>query len=267
MSSPCRTRGRRIGALVLAALLAAPAVRGAEPLRLCVEPANLPFADVGGDGFEVAVARLLAGRLGRDLQLVPVTQGFHGFARKTLGADACDLLAGMPVGAEGVLTTRAYYRSSWMFVVRSGETVPASFDDPRLRRWRIAVPVAGAGLDTPPLAALGQRGLVERLQRFPLAARDQAAPLRAVTTGVADLAIVWGPVAGWYAARPGVALAMGPTPPLDGDVPFTAVTALAVRRDAAHLRDALNRALASEGAAVSALLAAWHVPIAEAAGG
>jgi mxaJ protein len=267
MSSLCRTRRGCLGALFLAALLAMPGARAAERLRLCVEPANLPFADADGGGFEVAVARLLAGHLGRDLELVPVTQGLHGYARRTLGAGACDLLAGMPPGAEGALTTLPYYRSSWMFAVRSGERLPVSFDDPRLRQWRIAVPVAGTGLDTPPLAALGRRGLVERLQRFPLAARDQAAPLRAVTAGAADLAIVWGPVAGWYASRPGSALVLGPTPPWDGGLPFTAATALAVRRDAAPLRDALNRALADEQGAVAALLATWHVPMPEPAGG
>jgi mxaJ protein len=272
MSSPCRNSLRRnslhwVGLLLLEALLMAPAARAEEPLRLCVEPANLPFADAAGGGFDVAVARLLAGRLGRELVVVPVAQGFHGYTRRTLGEGLCDLLAGMPTRAEGALTTRPYYRSTWVFVVRDGVPVPASFDDPRLTGWRIAVPVAGQGLDTPPVAALARRGLVDRLERFPVAARDQGGPLRAVAAGNADLAIVWGPVAGWYAARAATPLALGPTPDRDRDIPFTASTALAVQRDNAPLRDALNRVLASERDAVAATLAAWHVPTTVAAGG
>jgi mxaJ protein len=269
MSSPCRVERRlaAAAAVAAAALLAgdpADAAAEAPPLRLCVEPANLPFADAAGDGFEVAIARLVAGRLGRELELVPVIQGIHGFARRTLGDGLCDVLTGMPAGAEGALTTQPYYRSTWVFVARAGEPLPASFDDPRLPDWRIAVPVVGEGWDTPPVAALARRGIVQNLRRFPIGAKQPAGPLAAVAAGEADLAIVWGPVAGWYAARhPSVRLAMAPTPAADGDVPFTAATALAVRRGDEPLRKALDDALLQEGEAVAAILAAWHIPLAE----
>lgn len=266
MSSPCRHSGRA-GLILLAAVLAGPAAHAAAPLRLCVEPANLPFADAEGGGLDIAVARLLSRALDRELVLVPVAQGFHGYARRTLGEGLCDLLAGMPAAAEGALTTRPYYRSTWMFVVREGVPVPTSFDDPRLAGWRIAVPLVGEGLDTPPVAALARRGRVDRLQRFPVAARDQAAPLRAVASGAADLAVVWGPVAGWYAARSDIPLALGPTPEEDLGIPLTAASTLAVRRADAALRDSLNRAIISEGDSLAATLAAWHVPVAGPAGG
>ena len=266
MSSACRAER----AALAAALLVAVPLAGAEAspaLRLCVEPANLPFADAHGDGFEVAVVRLLARRLGYQLELVPVIQGVHGFARRTLGEGLCDVLTGMPADAEAALTTRPYYRSTWMFVARAGEPLPASFDDPRLATWRVAVPVVGEGWDTPPVAALARRGIVRNLRRHPLGAKQPAGPLIAVASGEADLAIAWGPVAGWYAARSPVPLALAPTPAADGDVPFTAATALAVRRSNEPLRTALDAALREEREAVGAILAEWHVPVPAGDGG
>lgn len=258
MSSPCRVE-RAVAALLLAALPLASAT-AATPLRLCAEPANLPFADAAGDGFEVAIVRLLARKLDRPVELVPAVQGPHGFARRTLGEGLCDVLTGMPTGAEGALTTRPYYRSTWMFVARDRESLPSSFDDPRLVTWRVAVPVVGEGWDTPPVAALGRRGIVANLRRFPLGAKQPTAPLDAVVEGEADLAIVWGPVAGWYAGRSKVPLVLAPTPPVDGDVAFTGGASLAVRRDDRVLREALDAALREERDEVAAILAAWRVP-------
>lgn len=261
MSSPCRVE-RVLAAVMLAALPLASGM-AATPLRLCAEPANLPFADTEGNGFEVAIVRLLARKLDRPLELVATVQGPHGFARRTLGEGVCDVLTGMPTGAEGALTTRPYYRSTWMFVGRAGEPLPASFDDPRLRTWRVAVPVVGEGWDTPPVAALGRRGIVANLRRFPLGTKQPTGPLDAVAKGEADLAIVWGPVAGWYAGRSPVPLTLAPTPAMDGDVTFTGGASFAVRRDDGRLREALDAALREEREGVSAILAAWRVPPAE----
>lgn len=259
MSSACRAERAALAAALIAALPLAGA--GAAPvLRLCVEPANLPFADASGQGFEVEIVRLLAHRLGRELDLVPVIQGVHGFARRTLGEGLCDVLTGMPAGAEGTLTTQPYYRSTWMFVARAGQPLPASFDDPRLATWRVAVPVVGEGWDTPPVAALARRGIVRSLRRYPIAVRQPAGPFAALAAGEADLAIAWGPVASWYVAHAPVPLVLAPTPAADGDIRFTAAAALAVRRGNEPLRLALDGALLEERDAVAAVLAAWHVP-------
>ena len=45
----------------------------AAPLRVCADPNNLPFSNSKGEGFENALARLLARELGRDLQYIRIT--------------------------------------------------------------------------------------------------------------------------------------------------------------------------------------------------
>jgi mxaJ protein len=267
MSSRCRTRSLGLLAGGLALLVAAGAA-AAPVLKVCVEPDNLPFADAAGGGFEGALARLLARDLGAALELVPVAQGPHGFVRSTLGEGRCDALMGMPAGADAVLTTRPYYRSTWMFVARAGGPSLASFDDPAARSLRIGVPVVGEGWDTAPVAALGRRGVVDNLRRFPAARGEAAAaPVAAVARGEVDVAVVWGPFAGWHARRQPVALTLSPTPATDGGVPLTVPIAAAVRRGNAALRDALDAAIAREGAEIGAILAEWRVPLAAPDGG
>ena len=116
-----------------------------------------------------------------------------------------DELKAMPVGADGVTTTTPYYRSTWVFVSRSRRdsdtSSTTSFDDPSLDGKRIGVPVVGEGPDTPPAIALGRRGLAAGLRAYPVR-RDMAARMiEDVAAGRIDLAVLWGPSAGYFAAH------------------------------------------------------------------
>ncbi|HWC64849.1 MAG TPA: hypothetical protein VG777_02120, partial [Thermoanaerobaculia bacterium] len=95
---------------------AAPAPPAGE-LRVCADPNNLPFSNDRGEGFENALARLVARDLGRKLSYFWWPQR-RGFARQTLKSGRCELVIGVPSAYELALTTDPYYSSTYVFVSR-----------------------------------------------------------------------------------------------------------------------------------------------------
>jgi mxaJ protein len=250
----------RISLAVGLALLAASA--SARTLTVCAEPDNLPFSRADGTGFEVEIAQLLAGDIAADVRFAWLSsRNVHGFVRKTLGKGLCDAIVGMPEGTEGVLETRPYYRTGWVFVTRTGGPV-RSFEE-AAQHESVGVPVAGDGYDTAPAAALARRGAIGKLRVFPINgpnARQQVHMLDAVDGNRVDVAVAWGPQAGWYAASH-ADVSLTPTPASDGTLPLTEAIAVAVAPGNTSLRDALDAALARNEAAVTAILRKWHVPL------
>jgi mxaJ protein len=253
--------------VTLALLLSVHAPAGARDLKICTEPNNLPLSNRAGEGFENRIADLIAREIGARLLPVFVAQHGPGFIRGTLGSGRCQVLMGLPIGSSGVATTRPYYRATWMFVSRTKDSVaPVSFDDPILRHLRIGVAVVGEGSDTGPLVALGRRGIIERLVRYPIGGDlgdGNDAPeqmVKDVARARTDLAAVWGPFAGYFASRQAVPLTLQPTPPDDGAaVPLTVSIAVAMKPDD-PLRDELDAVLARTQPDIAAILAAFNVP-------
>ena len=239
------------------------------PLRVCADPDNLPFSNRRGEGFENRLAELLA----RDLHTVVAYTWWpqrRGFVRKSLDAGSCDVIMGIPAELRGVLRTAPYYRSGYVFVTRrNGTALPRSLDDSALRRLRIGVQVIGDdGADTPPALALARRGMVANVTSFVVPGEDQRgrpAPARiieAVATGRIDVAIAWGPLAGYWAARAPVPLRLTPVePPPDlPGVPFRFAIAVGVRRSDAPLRARLDSALSRHRGEIDRLLSSYRVP-------
>jgi mxaJ protein len=234
-------------------------------LTVCIEPDNFPFSHSTGTGYENRIAAVLAEDLRARLKLVPIVHEGPGYFRATLGSGRCEALVGLPVPNSHVLTTRPYYRSGWMFVSRRTRGLDIrSFDDPRLKNLRIGVPVVGDGSDTPPVIALGRRGLVDRLQLYVV--RDDSGDEIAsrmiddVANGRIDLALMWGPAAGYYTARLHADLQLSPTPAHDHGVPFSASIGVAVASGNAALRDALDRAIVHHRSQINEILLLYHVP-------
>lgn len=263
-------------AVALAALIAAAAPRPAaarpDPavpggvLRVCADPNDLPFSDARGRGFENRVAAVLARALGARLELVPWPQR-RGWVRNTLTARRCDVVMASPAGLERVLTTRPWYRSSYVFVAREDRGLRlSSIDDPRLHFLRIGVQLVGdEGASSPPVLALGARGMVDNLVGFPVYG-DVSEPVPggrvvdAVRRGEVDVAVVWGPRAGWLAARPPRLVLAPVSPPSDGGLRFAFSICAAVRKGDRALRDALDRALAARAREIERILDDYGVP-------
>jgi mxaJ protein len=283
MSSRCLDMHRRTGALAIVLTLAAAlgatlgaAAGGATPareLRVCADPNNLPFSNERGEGLENRLADLIARELGAR---VTYTWWAHrrGFVRNTLKAGLCDVIMSAPVGWDPVLTTRPYYRSTYVFVSRHDRHLGVrTLDDPALRRLRIGVHLVGSDYaNTPPAHALARRGIVNNVVGYTLYG-DYAEPnpparlVAAVADGEVDLAVVWGPLAGYFAPRAPVQLDVVPvTPGIDPPaLPMTFAIAMAVRRGETSFRDELDAVLIRRAAEIEVLLDRFGVPRVESA--
>jgi mxaJ protein len=285
MSSRCPDRRVRAAPRVAwAAALAVLTVAGgqradAHPssrlLRVCADPNNLPFSNQRGEGFENRIAELIA----RDRQ-APLRYTWwaqrRGFFRNTLGAGQCDVVLGVPSGFERALTTSPYYRSTYVFLSRRDRSLDVrSFDDPALRRLKVGVQIIGADYaNAPPAHALSRRGIVVNVVGFDVYGdyRQESPPARivaAVAKGDVDLAVVWGPLAGYYARKQPVPLELVPvSPQIDGSyLPFVFDISMGVRRGDQVLRDELDDILRRRRAEIDAILEAYGVPRVAAPGG
>jgi len=237
-------------------------------LRVCSDPNNLPFSNADEEGFENRIAEIVAAELGRRVEYTWMAQR-RGFIRNTLNARRCDVIIGIPASMDMLLTTRPYYRSTYVFVTRRGAPRVASFDDPQLRTMRIGVHLVGDdGTNSPPVHALTQRGIVGNLVGYTVYG-DYAQPnpparlVEAVARGDVDVAIAWGPLAGWVAQRSRVPLDLVPVTP-QIDLPFLPHVydiAMGVRRTDVALRDSLEGVIARRRADIDAVLVEYGVPM------
>jgi mxaJ protein len=247
-------------------LLAAPAE--ARTLKVCADPNNLPFSNAKEEGFENKIVRIVAADLHADVQYVWHAQR-RGNVRETLNAGECDIIPGVASSLDMLATTRPYYRSTYVSVVRDGplDTV-ATFDDPRLAKLRIGVQLIGDdGANTPPAHALTARGMVANVRGFTIygdyeSAAPQSPIVDAVAHGDLDLAFVWGPTAGFFAKREPVKLNLAPVPQNDGPaLPMVFDISMGVRRSDIALRRELDSALAKHSAEIRAVLTSFGVPM------
>jgi mxaJ protein len=254
--------------LVLPVALLVPSAQAAATpvLRVCADPNNLPFSDREARGFENEIAEMLAKSRGQRLQYTWWAQR-RGAIRNTLKAGQCDVILGVPTSLELLATTKPYYTSTYVFVSREERNLELrSFDDARLRTLRLGVQLVGDDYaNTPPVHALSARAIVDNVRGYSvLGDYGQAMPaasiLQAVESGEIDVAIVWGPLAGYYAQRSQVKLRLVPTPPKDGQLPMTFAIGMGTRRSDRALLEQLNAFIARRQPAIDAVLARYGVP-------
>jgi mxaJ protein len=237
-------------------------------LRVCADPNNLPFSNERGEGFENKIAELLAADLGERLEYTWWAQR-RGFFRNTLRAGACDVVVGVPSSFELAATTAPYYRSTYVFVYRKDRGVGvSSFDDPRLRELKVGVQLVGDdGANTPPAHALASRGVVGNLRGYTLYGdyKEPNPPARiveAVARGEVDVAVAWGPLAGYFARRQRSPLAVVPvSPQFDRPfLPFVYDISMGVRRGDEELRQRLDDFLERRRPEIGRILEDYGVP-------
>jgi len=262
---------RRCALLVTALALAGCSVRAAPPvLTVCADPNNLPFSNRAGEGFENRLAAMIAHDLGRQVRYVWWAQR-RGYVRNTLGEKKCDIWPGVASGVEMVATTRPYYRSTYVFVTRADRPLDRlTLDDPRLRKLRVGVQMVGDdAMNTPPAHAMAARGMTDNVRGFMLYG-DYAHPdppaeiVRAVGDRRVDVAIVWGPLAGYFARKSPVPLRLEPVTPWLDDArwPMVYDISMGVRKDDPGLKQQVETILARRRSAIAQLLDRYGVPAA-----
>jgi mxaJ protein len=247
-------------------LVASVIVGHARELRVCSDPNNLPFSNDRLEGYENKIVDVIAGELRASVQYTWWPQR-RGFVRNTLKAGLCDLIPGTVSGLGAVRTTVPYYRSTYVFVTRPEAEEITSLDDPKLRKLLIGVHLIGDdGFNVPPAHALARRGIIENVLGFSIYGdyRQDNPPARlieAVTAGKVDVAIAWGPLAGYFGARQDPSLRVTPVNPIrDERFPMTFPIAMALLPENGSLKHEVEDAIAKRRTEVDAILSAFHVP-------
>lgn len=236
--------------------------------RVCADPNNLPYSNQQHEGFENKIAALLAREFQQELSYVWWPQR-RGFLRNTLNAGACDVVMGVPEKYGPVLTTHSYYRSTYVFVyAKNADYQLSSFDDPRLRQLKIGVHLIGDDYaNSPPAHVLSQKGIINNVVGYSVFGDygEESPPgkiIAAVASGEIDVAIVWGPIAGYFAKRQSTPLTLTPVPEdaSSPTLPFSYKIALGVRPDDTALKMKLDQALQQKAEDIQRILQEYGVP-------
>ena len=234
----------------------------AREIRVCADPDNLPFSNNQQQGFENKIADLLARDLHAELVYVWQRMG-RGFVREYINTNKCDLVMGIPADYRPLFTTAPYYRSAFVFVTRRDRTPqPTSLDDPELRRMKqIGVQVLDEEY-APPGDALARRGMQAEIAGFRTTGKDAGSIVRAVVDRRVDTAIVWGPLAGYFARNYRTLLEVTPvSPEVDpAGIPLTFAICMGVRKGNSDLRNQLQAFLDREQREIQHILNSYGVP-------
>ena len=229
-------------------------------LRVCRDPDNLPFSNKKREGFENKIAEVMAKEVGAEL-IYYWWPHQRGLIRNTLRAGQCDVLISVPQGWEPVLWTRPYYRSGYVIVYpkAKGHKI-TSLDDPVLKQLKIGVYV-----NSPPAETLAEKGIMKNMVGYNPLDHQQDRPgkiIEDLIAGEIDVAVVWGPVAGYYAKKLN-ASHLDIVPLQDGDPgnPFSFEFSMGVREGNKALKAQLEEALSKRQAEIQKILEDYGVPL------
>ena len=246
-----------------------------DAFRVCADPNNLPFSNADRDGFENRLAELWAGELGLELEYTWFPQR-RGFIRNTLRAPAgtrpgykCDVVMGVVDGFERVITTKPYYRSTYALVYVRGRGLdevrsPRDFLnlDPQ-QREKLRV---GAFTQTPGSLWLARYGMIEQIVTYQVLDADPAAypgeiVEKDLVAGKLDAAILWGPIAGFFAKRAedvDIELILLQS---ESDIRFDFAISAGVRFGEGEAKRELEALMDKTGERIEALLREYHIPL------
>jgi quinoprotein dehydrogenase-associated probable ABC transporter substrate-binding protein len=231
-------------------------------LRVCADPRNLPFSDEKGSGFENKLAELFAEKLQKNLDYSFFPQA-TGFVRMTLAAHRCDVIMGFPQGDEIAQGTNPYYRTAYALVTRKGSGLEdiTSLADERLKGKHLGI-VAG----TPPATYMAANGLMANAKPYPLMIDTRvdssaAAMMNDLGSGEIDAAVLWGPMAGYYAKQANPPLHVTPLVNEKSGPQLVYRIGMGVRSADQNWKRVLNRLIAENQPAINKILLDYGVPL------
>jgi len=256
------------------ALAAADDAPPRKAFRVCKDANNMPFSNARGDGFEDRIAALFAAQLGLPVETYTFPQRL-GFVRNTLrfklpGADyPCDIVMGVPADFGQVLSTKPYYRSTYVLVVAAGkglDEVKSEADFLALPKETLAALKIGVFDRSPASAWLDRHQLVDsgvpyRIMNANPADVPGEIIARDLASGAIDAAVVWGPIGGHFArqAKDGalrvVPLASGP------GVKFDFAMAMGVRFGEKAWKQQIEELIARNQSQIEQILRDYGVPL------
>jgi quinoprotein dehydrogenase-associated probable ABC transporter substrate-binding protein len=231
-------------------------------LRVCADPRNLPFSNEKGEGFENKLAELFAEKLQKKLDYMYFPQA-AGFVRMTLAAHRCDVIMGFPQGDDLVQGTNPYYRTAYALVTKQGSGLDevAALEDQRLKAKHIGV-VAG----TPPATNMAAYGLMTNAKPYPLMIDTRfdssaVAMINDLMSGEIDAAVLWGPMAGYYARQANPPLHVTPLVNETSGPRLAYRIGMGVRPADQNWKRLLNRLIQDNQPAINKILLDYGVPL------
>ena len=267
---------RAIFALALIVCVAAPARAPAQEgdlqgsielvdphvFRACADPRSLPFSNEAGEGFENKIAELFAQKLGKSLAYTFYPDA-TGFIRNTLNAHRCDVVMGIALGDDIVQPTSPYYRTSYAAAYRKGGPLDGldSLSDPRLKTAKIGI-IAG----TPPATFLAEKGLLGQIKSYALVVDTRFdSPTHEMMddldNGVIDVALLWGPIAGFYATKAKSATTVTPLLKEQNGPRMVYRIVMGVRHSDQNWKRELNKLISENQGEINSILQSFGVPL------
>ena len=236
-------------------------------LRICADPDAMPLSSQKAEGYEQKIAELIGKEWNTKVEYAwwPVRRGYFS---RALNGRYCDVAIEAPSGLDMAGVTKPYFRSGYVFLTRKDSGLDIkSLADPRLKKLKFGVNLLHSDAEnTPPAMALSRYGVVGNLTGYSTFYTDEDRPediVEAVANKDVDVAIVWGPVAGYFAKKSQVPLVLTPLPERDSlsDFPFRFNIAMGVRRRDRELRDSLNHFLERRQPEIQAILKEYNIPV------
>ena len=178
--------------------------------KVCSDPDNMPYSNIRGEGFEDKIAEVIAKDLGKKLTYA-YAYNRQGFLRNTINAGRCDVIIGTTSDFDALRTSTPYYRSGHVFVWRKDSNFKITdWSSPDLRKGVIGI------VDKSPAAVpLSDNNLMGNAKPYRLQ-RDLNLPtsflIDDLAKGEIDVAIMWGPIAGYYMKQSKVPMEMAFVP-------------------------------------------------------
>jgi quinoprotein dehydrogenase-associated probable ABC transporter substrate-binding protein len=260
-----RWHGLISAALVLAATPAlaqtAPDLVSHTDLRVCADPSDLPYSNEKGEGFENKIAELVAHDLNEKLQYTffPDSQGF---IRATLGRNKCDVIIGEVANSGDVATTDAYYHTAYMMATRTSDNLSMN----KVSDWRIAGKRFGLIAGTPPTDLIVEHNLMDQTGIYQLMVDTRINQpshdmINDLVSGKIDVALLWGPIVGFYAKRDHLPIKLVFLNQEDSKVRLDYHIAMGIRPNDVAFRRRLNEVIAKEKPQITKILEEYGVPL------
>ena len=275
---------RSVAAFALLAVVQTPqAVRAQSPanteaprtaLRVCQDPNNMPFSSLQGQGIENRIAEVFGKKLNLPVSYYSYPQRF-AFVRNTLRFKLpdqdypCDIMMGVPAGFDQVSVTKPYYRSTYALVFPSGiglDHVRSAADFLRtdaalLRKLRIGI------YDRSPATPwVHAHGLIDQTVVYKMLDADpQQYPGQIIDTHLhkreIDVAVVWGPIAGYFAIKNPADKLQVIALPSEPGVQFDYAIAMGVRYGERQWKEQVESLIDASRSEIQAILREFGVPL------